>query len=119
MDLETVDLGTPFLRLERRDHLAWCTIDRPKSRNALSPAMYYGIKRAVELVNARPAPTALILTGSGDVFAPGGEMRGAREDANPVVDNLAGQDVTPFEAVPHSAAPVVAGLNRICQRGGR
>jgi enoyl-CoA hydratase/carnithine racemase len=118
MDVETVDLGTPFLRLERRDHLAWCTIDRPKSRNALSPAMYYGIKRAVEWVNARSEPTALILTGSGDVFAPGGEMRGVREDPNPIVDGLAGQDVTPFEAVRHSAAPVVAAVNGICQGGG-
>ena len=53
VERETVDLGTPFLRLERTDHLAWCTIDRPRSRNALSPAMYYGVKRAVEWVNAR------------------------------------------------------------------
>jgi len=118
MDVETFDLGTPFLRLERRDHLAWCTIDRPKSRNALSPAMYYGIKRAVEWVNARPEPTALVITGTGDVFAPGGELRGVREDPNPVVDALAGSDVTPFEAVRHSAAPVIAAVNGICQGGG-
>jgi enoyl-CoA hydratase/carnithine racemase len=118
MDPEMFDLGTPFLRLERREHLAWCTIDRPKSRNALSPAMYYGIKRAVEWVNARPEPTALVITGTGDVFAPGGELRGVREDPNPVVDGLAGQDVTPFEAIRHSAAPVVAAVNGICQGGG-
>jgi enoyl-CoA hydratase len=118
MDLETVDLGTPFLRLERRDHLAWCTIDRPGSRNALSPAMYYGIKRAVEWVNARSEPTALVLTGTGDVFAPGGELRGVREDPNPVVDGLAAQDVTPFEAIRNSAAPVVAAVNGLCQGGG-
>ncbi len=118
MSAETVDLGTPFLRLERRDHLAWCTIDRPASRNALSPAMYYGIKRAVEWVNGRQEPTALVLTGMADVFAPGGELRGVREDPNPVVDQLAGQDVTPFEAVRHSAAPVVSAVNGICQGGG-
>jgi enoyl-CoA hydratase/carnithine racemase len=118
VDTEHIDLGTPFLRLERRDHLAWCTIDRPGSRNALSPAMYYGIKRAVEWVNARSAPTALVLTGTGDVFAPGGELRGVREDPNPVVDALAGQDVTPFEAIRHSAAPVVAAVNGLCQGGG-
>ena len=113
MDVATVDLGTPFLRLERRAHLAWCTIDRPRSRNALSPAMYYGIKRAVEWVNARSEPTALILTGTGDVFAPGGQLRGVREDPNPVVDGLASQDVTPFEAIRHSAAPVVAAVNHL------
>jgi enoyl-CoA hydratase len=118
MEPETFDLGTPFLRLERRDHVAQCTIDRPRSRNALSPAMYYGIKRAVEWVNARPEPTALVITGTGDVFAPGGELRGVREDPHPVVDGLAGQDVTPFEAVRHSAAPVVAAVNGICQGGG-
>jgi len=45
------DLGTPNLRLERQGSIAWCTIDRPAARNALTPAMYYGIKRAVQLVN--------------------------------------------------------------------
>jgi enoyl-CoA hydratase/carnithine racemase len=118
VDPERVDLGTPFLRLERRDHLALCTIDRPKSRNALSPAMYYGIKRAVDWVNARSEPTALVITGVGDVFAPGGELRGSWEDANPVVDALASGDVLPFETIRHSAAPVVAAVNGICQGGG-
>jgi len=118
MDVEAVDLGTPFLRMERRDHLAWCTIDRPKSRNALSPAMYYGVKRAVQWVNARSEPTALVITGVGDVFAPGGELRGVREDPNPVVDNLTGDEVLPFEAIRHSAAPTVAAVNGICQGGG-
>jgi enoyl-CoA hydratase len=135
MDPETFDLGTPFLRLERRGHIALCTIDRPKSRNALSPAMYYGVKRAVEWVNARPDPTALVITGTGDVFAPGGDMRrpvvdeqGGRRsrptrsepeasEAGPP-DGLAGQDVTPFEAIRNSAAPVVAAVNGICQGGG-
>ena len=37
--------------------------------------MYYGVKRAVQWVNARSEPTALIITGTGDVFAPGGELR--------------------------------------------
>ena len=40
---ETHDLGTPFLRFERDGHLAWCTIDRPASRNDMTVAMYYGI----------------------------------------------------------------------------
>ena len=70
---EVYDVGTKFLRFEREGHIAWCTIDRPQSRNALTSAMYYGIKKAVALVNSFPEPTALILTGVDDVFAPGGE----------------------------------------------
>jgi enoyl-CoA hydratase/carnithine racemase len=116
--VESFDLGTPFLRLEREGHLAWCTIDRPRSRNALSGAMYYGIKRAVQIVNDLPEPTALVITGVGDVFAPGGELRGVVEDPNPVLDQIARTDVTPFEAIRDSFAPVVSAVNGICQGGG-
>jgi len=116
--VERYDLGTPFLRMEREGHLAWCTIDRPSSRNALSPAMYFGIKRAVQLVNQRTEPTALIVTGVGDVFAPGGELRGKVEDPNPVVEQLGTDELLPFEAVRNSAAPVVSAVNGICQGGG-
>jgi enoyl-CoA hydratase/carnithine racemase len=117
-DPERYDLGTPFLRLEREGHLAWCTIDRPASRNALSPAMYFGLKRAVQLVNALTEPTALIVTGVGDVFAPGGELRGRVEDPNPVVEQLGTDELLPFEAVRNSAAPVVSAVNGLCQGGG-
>jgi enoyl-CoA hydratase/carnithine racemase len=117
-DHETYDLGTPFLRMEREGHLAWCTIDRPRSRNALSSAMYFGLKRAVQLVNARAEPTALLITGVGDVFAPGGELRGKVEDPNPVVEQLGTDELLPFEAVRNSAAPVVSAVNGICQGGG-
>ena len=48
------DLGTGGLRLEREGPIAWCTIDRPSARNAFTPAMYYGIKQAVRLVNSDP-----------------------------------------------------------------
>ena len=41
--------------------------------------MYYGIKRAVRLVNADPDLAALIITGTGDVFAPGGDLGGRSE----------------------------------------
>ncbi len=115
---ERLDLGTRFLRLERDRHRAWCTIDRPASRNALSSAMYFGVKRAVQLVNAMPEPTALIVTGTDDVFAPGGELRGKEEDRNPVLDHLGVAEVLPFETIRQSAAPVVSAVNGICQGGG-
>jgi enoyl-CoA hydratase/carnithine racemase len=115
---ETYDLGTPFLRLEREGHLAWCTIDRPASRNALSSAMYFGVKRAVQIVNGLADPVALLFTGVGDVFAPGGELRGQVEDPNPVIDHLGTAEVLPFEALRESAAPVVSAVNGICQGGG-
>jgi enoyl-CoA hydratase/carnithine racemase len=115
---DLIDLGTPFLRLEREGHLAWCTIDRPKSRNALSGAMYYGIKKAVSHVNKLAEPCALIITGVGDVFAPGGELRGVVEDHDPRFDFVVPSDALPFEEIRHSLAPVVSAVNGICQGGG-
>ncbi len=118
MASETYDLGTPYLTLEREGHLAWCTIARPESRNALTATMYYGIKKAVSLVNRLEEPTALIITGTDDVFAPGGELRGRADDDNEHMQYLAPGDVTPFEEVRHSFQPVVSAVNGICQGGG-
>ena len=111
------ELGTAMLRLERSGPIAWCVIDRPEARNALTPAMYYGVKRAVHLVNSDPDLAALIITGTGDVFAPGGDLGGRSEPGESVPDHV-GQDVLPFLAIRDSRAPVIAAVNGICQAGG-
>ena len=50
------ELGAAGLRFERDGVVAWCIIDRPQARNAFTPAMYFGIKRAVRIVNAGSGP---------------------------------------------------------------
>jgi enoyl-CoA hydratase/carnithine racemase len=112
-----VDLGTRALRLERTGSVAWCVIDRPAARNALTPAMYYGIKQAVRLVNSDPELAALVITGTGDVFAPGGDLGGRSEPGESRPD-VTGTDVLPFLAIRDSQAPVIAAVNGICQAGG-
>ncbi|CAO5226678.1 enoyl-CoA hydratase/isomerase family protein [Frankia sp. AgKG'84/4] len=113
----TDDLGAAGLRFERDGALGWCIIDRPHARNALTAAMYYGVKRAVALVNTDPDLAALIITGVGDVFAPGGDL-GARDDPGDVVPEILGPDIVPFLAVRDSPAPVISAVNGICQGGG-
>ena len=111
------ELGTSALRFEREGSIAWCVIDRPAARNALTPAMYYGLKRAVRLVNGDPELAALIITGVEDVFAPGGDLGGRAEPGESVPDEV-GYDVLPFLAIRDSRAPVIAAVNGICQAGG-
>jgi enoyl-CoA hydratase/carnithine racemase len=111
------NLGTSNLRLEREGPIAWCVIDRPSARNALTPAMYFGIKRAVQLVNRDPDLAALILTGVDDVFAPGGDLGGRSEPGDEPVPDI-GADILPFLAIRDSRAPVIAAINGICQAGG-
>ena len=73
-------LGTQFLRFERHGPLAHVIVDRPEARNALTPAMYFGIRYAVDHVNRDPDLAGLLITGTGDVFMPGGDLGGANED---------------------------------------
>lgn len=112
------ELGTRNLHFEHEGPIAWCTIDRPGARNALTPAMYFGIKRAVKIVNTDPELAALIITGTGDVFAPGGDLGGRSEPGDdPVPEGLA-EEILPFLAIRDSRAPVIAAVNGICQAGG-
>jgi enoyl-CoA hydratase/carnithine racemase len=107
MDL---NVGAECLKLERQGPILWCTIDRPHARNAFTPAMYFGIKRAVRLVNDKNNDLrALIIIGSGDVFAPGGDLGGRYEP---------GDEKVPEGLTYETVAPVVSAVNGICQAGG-
>jgi enoyl-CoA hydratase/carnithine racemase len=111
------ELGAAGLRFEREGPIAWCVIDRPEARNALTPAMYFGIKRAVHIVNHEPELAAMIITGTGDVFAPGGDLGGRTEPGDEPTPDI-GRDILPFLTIRDSRAPVVAAVNGICQAGG-
>ena len=47
-------LGTPYLRFTREGPFGVCTLDRPEARNAMTPAMYFGIRYAIRHVDADP-----------------------------------------------------------------
>ena len=112
------NLGTRNLRIEREGPIAWCIIDRPHARNALTPSMYFGIKKAVQRVNADSEIRALIITGTGDVFAPGGDLGGRYEEGDEPVPQGLAYECLPFVTIRESAAPVIAAVNGICQAGG-
>ena len=80
--------------------------------------MYFGIRRAVDHVNYSPSLRALVLTGTGDVFAPGGELGGQFDDGDVNYGALLGTGVLPFEAIRESRKPVIASVNGLCMGGG-
>src|SRR5215472_15681867 len=116
-DNGTYTVGAGGLRFEREGSIGWLYIDRPHARNAFTPAMYWGIKKAVHLVNSDPDFAALIITGTGDVFAPGGDL-GGRSDPGDEESPHIGADMLPFLTIRDSRAPVIAAVNGICQAGG-
>jgi enoyl-CoA hydratase len=80
--------------------------------------MYVGLKRAVRLVNDDPEAHALIITGTGDVFAPGGDLGSRMEPGDDPVPAGFTYETLPFTAIRESTAPVIAAVNGICQAGG-
>jgi enoyl-CoA hydratase len=111
-------MGTPYLRFERRGSIAVCTVDRPHRRNAMTPAMYFGVRYAVDHVNRSDDLAALVITGTDDVFIVGGDLGGGKEDNWADLGRLLHMDNTPFDAVRNSPKPVVSAVNGICQGGG-
>lgn len=111
-------LGTPHLSFRREGPIAVCTLDRPEARNAMTPAMYFGLRYAIGRVNEDTDLAGLLITGTGDVFAPGGDMGGGGADNWITFGAALGMDVTPFDALRTSAKPVVAAVNGLCQGGG-
>lgn len=112
------ELASTHLRWEVRGPVAWVTIHRPERRNALTSNMYFGIRQAVDRLNASTRLHALVLTGTGDVFAPGGEMGGAHDDGPTDMGTLLGAGVVPFEAIRESRKPVISSVNGLCMGGG-
>jgi enoyl-CoA hydratase len=112
-------LGTPYLRFDREGPFGVVTLDRPQARNAMTPAMYFGIRYAVSHVEGDGDLAGLLITGTGDVFAPGGDLGGGNGVDNWLSFGAAlSMDVTPFETLRQSVKPVVSAVNGLCQGGG-
>ena len=112
-----VDLGTEFLKADIENHVMTVRIDRVDRRNSMTQAMYRGVKRAAILADGDPQVDVLLLTGTDDVFAVGGDMSGAA-DGEHLEQELDPTDHFPFRHLERCSKAVVAAVNGLCYAGG-
>ena len=68
-------MNTDHCLVERDDHVLTITLNRPEAKNALSPGMLAGMYRAWRKLDEDPELRVGILTGRGDVFCAGADLK--------------------------------------------
>jgi len=97
------------------DGVAWLAIDRPEARNAINRAVGEGLWDGFRRFEADPAAAVLVLTGAGDAFCAGADLKEMAALA---------MTVPPRDMAPHLGRnlqvtkPVVAAVNGVALGGG-
>jgi enoyl-CoA hydratase/carnithine racemase len=115
---QSVDLGSPFLQARIDDRVLHVRVDRIERRNAMTQDMYRGVKRAAIRADGDDSIDAVCLTGTGDVFASGGDMSGGSADDPTLAAEHDPTDHFPFRHLERCRKPVFAAINGICHAGG-
>lgn len=71
----TVDTGTDTVLAEVVDGVGVVTLNRPHRRNALHPEMYEAVPRLLERFGTDDAVGCVLITGAGNAFCAGGDVR--------------------------------------------
>lgn len=100
---------------EHRGRVAWVTINRPEAKNSLNLAVREGLFAAFQRFANDTEADALVLTGAGDVFCAGGDLK---EMADTELQ------IPPLDFVPQLERnltldkPVIAAVNGLAFAGG-
>lgn len=115
-----MNTGTPDLLYEKRGAVGWLTFNRPDSRNAMTFAMYDGIVRVCDAVEADPDLRVLVMTGAGDrAFVAGTDISQFQTFTNPehALDYERKLDVV-FDRIESCPKPTIAMIRGFAVGGG-
>jgi enoyl-CoA hydratase len=98
-------------RLGDAAEIAVWTLARPEAKNALDSATFAALGRAIAAAGSDPTLRAIVLTGEGDTFAAGGDLRELRTaTTSEHAAQLADMGRHVCEAIARLAVPVIAAL---------
>ena len=108
--------------VEVADQVAWITLNRPHKRNAISPRLSADMLQVLRDVNANPAVKVLVLTGAGNSFCSGMDMKELftelEDKPHEMATAVADARGWMWEGIVRSPKPVIAMINGYCFGGG-
>ena len=109
---------SPPVLVEERDRLAVIRINRPAQRNSLSVATLNELEQAFARLTRNDQIKAVILTGTGDVFASGADIRELRALTPEAAREFAARGQRLFNLIAGARSLTVAAVNGYCMGGG-
>jgi trans-feruloyl-CoA hydratase/vanillin synthase len=61
--------------VENKNGIAWVTLNRPEKRNAMSPQLHFDMVDVLTELNTDPTVQVLVLTGAGEAFCAGMDLK--------------------------------------------
>lgn len=74
-DTVELEISTPNCTVEKKGHVMIVTLNRPEAKNALSPQMLLGMYKAWRLLDEDDDLRCAVLTGKGDTFCAGMDLK--------------------------------------------
>jgi len=97
------------LRVEIEDRVAVVTMDRPEKRNAIDLGLHEGLERVFRDLSYDNAVGAIVLTGAGDAFCAGGDLKGFYPGDHIFRNSLRSRALN--WSILHCEAPIVSAVN--------
>ncbi len=92
-----IDTGTQALLCSVEDGVATITLNRPEARNALGEELTPALRRMIKQAGEDPEVGAVLITGAGNAFCAGGDVKSMNKGGGALQKNESGQVQTTRE----------------------